>query len=248
MKNHIREQREKKKISQRQLGGMVGTSQQQVQRWESGKEVSLQTMKKISEAMDVSPMTLFPEFRESFNWARSFGNNRKQVTEEIKKQDDSYLKSLFSYEFFLKGSKKPFKYVVSGWDAEWIHESTYGESYFAYFEEVETHRSIFINSSLISKYARIWIPPEDENSTLKKLKRAKLSTNLIIHMNDSDKPLEVYEDEDNDQPFYYFGAETGGDNDYMMFWNLNELIHIKTKEIVLMEVPYKWSGYEACWK
>jgi transcriptional regulator with XRE-family HTH domain len=60
-KNQIRRFREKKGMTQRQLAAAVGTSQQQIQRWETGSPVKLNVAADLAASLETTVEKLFPD-------------------------------------------------------------------------------------------------------------------------------------------------------------------------------------------
>lgn len=72
MKNRIRELREKKKLSQRQLASLAKTSQQQLQRIESGKQTArLDLANNICQVLGFSMRDVFPEAKAALAKAKA---------------------------------------------------------------------------------------------------------------------------------------------------------------------------------
>jgi len=64
-RNRLRQFRENKGVSQRQLAATVGTSQQQIQRYETGSPVKLNMAVALAKGLDTTLDKLFPESRSS---------------------------------------------------------------------------------------------------------------------------------------------------------------------------------------
>ena len=74
--NRIRKFREQKQLSQRALAKILGTSQQQIQRYEVGASpVRLDFAMRLSKALDVEAVQLFPEIKTPLAKLRKSKNN-----------------------------------------------------------------------------------------------------------------------------------------------------------------------------
>lgn len=88
MKNRIREIRTEKNLTQRQLAELAGTSQQQLQRIESGKQaVRFDIATKVCAALEASMEEVFPETKVPLARAREVGASQRALLNDASLND-----------------------------------------------------------------------------------------------------------------------------------------------------------------
>ena len=110
LENRIKTLREKKGLSQKQLAALVGTSQQQIQRIETGKQsIRFDLSIEVCRALEAPMQTIFPQTKKALTRARRKGHTMTEMLRDRKFEDqmeeagvDMDISSWF-FEYRLRG-------------------------------------------------------------------------------------------------------------------------------------------------
>ena len=94
----IKELREKHKLSQAELGALIGKSQQQIAEYESGhSDISMNTLKKISSSLQTPMYNFFTEGEKCIQNNYDNTSNSRQVNLTVVLRDDKDFQELKSF-------------------------------------------------------------------------------------------------------------------------------------------------------
>lgn len=197
MENRIQALRKKKRLSQKQLAELVGTSQQQIQRIETGKQaVSFYLALGIGKALEVPIQTVFPKTREAFKSLRKGqtpieARDDPKFMEKIEKAGLYSESDLWVFRFRLRGGLEK-KWPLSGPERTrlWYAVQRSGDEPFVVFDSAEVRVILNLNHLIYCHflYAAPFESPSEENEEL----------TVSVYLADSSVPL--YFDVDPDDP------------------------------------------------
>ena len=201
MENRIRVLREQRKLSQKRLAELVGTSQQQIQRIETGmRSVQFDLSLRICEALETSLQTVFPETRKAVALARKHGKslnamrtdrNFSKGMERVGVDMDSHT---WYFRYRLRGGAEGV-FPVSGSESNQLWHALHRndpDHYFVVFDSEETR--VVLNLNHLTYGHIVWevpglAPVEEDNGGWDALGMGLERDSLSVYLADSPKPL-----------------------------------------------------------
>ena len=209
MENRIKVLREQRKLSQKQLAELVETSQQQIQRIETGlQSVRFDLALHICEALETPLQTVFPETRKAVAMASKNGNslNAMWADRNLRKEMETAGVDMdphtWSFRYRLRGGAEGV-FPVSGSESNQLWHALHRndpDSYFVVFESEETQVVLNLNHLIYGHI--VWevpglVPNEEDNGGWDALGMGLEDDPLSVYLADSPKP-------------FYFAVEPDG--------------------------------------
>ena len=249
MKNRIRKFREKKGLSQRQLAQLLGTSQQQIQRYEVGNSpVRMDIAMHLTAVLGVGANELFPGIRAPFAKLRKQGGvpNRADVDKALRAGGVETDPTLWTVDMTLRGGMRR-HYRISVADKDRLKRDLQTLSFdekddspFFWFES--TDYSVTVNLEHVLACQILFDFHLSETET----KMEESSENVRVWLTPSAEPLtyRVEPNEERDEagllPFEAdFLVHLDGPVQVLRFVNFEdedgETAYFQTKDIILVE-------------
>lgn len=154
MKNKIKVLREQKKLSQKRLAELIGTSQQQIQRIETGvHSVRFDLALSICDALETPLQTVFPETRKVVSVARKTGRNLnhmwadRDLSRQMENAGIGMDPHTWYFRYRLRGGAEGIL-PLAGSDKDYLWHQlhrTDSENYFVVFDSGETRVLVNLN-------------------------------------------------------------------------------------------------------
>lgn len=201
MENRIKVLREQQKLSQKQVAEIVGTSQQQVQRIETGvQSIRFDLALRICEALETPLQTVFPETRKAVAIARKNGESLNTVwtdrnfSKEMEKAGVDTDPHTWYFRFRLRGGAEGIL-PVSGLESKHLWHALHRndpDHYFVVFNSEETQVVLNLNHLIYGHI--VWEEPdltliEEDNRDWDALGYGLEDDPLSVYLADSPKPL-----------------------------------------------------------
>ncbi len=246
-KNKIQQFRRKKGLSQKRLAELVGTSQQQIQRIEKGKQASrFDIAVKICSVLQHPMEIVFPETKGAIQtWKKKGGDmrslqNDREIVEPMEEADIDMEGVAWFFKYRLRGNTNGIL-PISSKDKErlWGAVQRTDSSTFVLFDS--EHRRILLNlDHLIFCHFLFDAPKEDEDE----------QDELVVFLADGGEELR-FEVEPEDAPTD--ASEDMGDLHHMMYMAENlperdsyafhfidvdgETVFLPSKDVAMIQIP-----------
>lgn len=250
--NKVKENRVKKGLTQKELAEKIGTSQQQIQRIESGAiKVRIETATKIADILGMKAEKLFPGLAEIFRqMKRKKWNNPLEMIEDEKvasKAEHWGIEldpKMWTLVVRLKGHTKELSFPMSSSDEKrlWYRVQKKDDEIIQFFVFDSEATCVSINMRQIAFCQTVfdYSPTEEERKEPKEVV-VYLAGNKkpVLFEVDEDPPYEPGEDEGQMRSIFF--DMDGGiieRNDYVKFIDQDgERVYINAEELALLEVP-----------
>lgn len=250
--NLISERRRQLGLSQRALADVVGTSQQQIQRIESGVQTArLDLAIKIANALKSSLGEIFPRLPKTRQSKATTRTKRPKREEEPEFVDGQYLKAGIDTDprhWTIKmgfHDGREFLYAVSATEKERISSIVWNASFdFLVFDTKNTRVAVRRDNITFCNFLfDLNLIEQEEKDEVQA---------VVVHFVESQTPvrfevepddIEAEDDEDGFRSqlqnlFFYIEATSADEDEVLWFDDMdNERVYVRTKQLLSLEVP-----------
>jgi transcriptional regulator with XRE-family HTH domain len=262
-KNQIRRFRERNGLSQRDLAAVVGTSQQQIQRYETGSPVKFHMAVALAKALNTALAKLFPESKSVVQQVTKRGDQREALLDpEI---DKSFLEAGIEvdpcewtarvivragdpqrprlYPIHVSDKNRLARYLEWGYEGSIEAKQSDEEARFFVFDAGD--RTVAVNMDHIILWQNCWDPPSMTvlSTTAKKNDEAEnedeFSNAVSVYLVGVREPIIFGVDSDNalEDELEDEEDELEEKDSFISFTDQDgEVIHLRVRDIAILEI------------
>ncbi len=252
MENRIQVLRKKKGLSQKQLAELVGTSQQQIQRIEVGKQVvNFYLAMRVCKALEVPMQVVFPQTKEAITLSQKKGETPTEMLDEVAFREriekaGLYLESdLWVFRFRLRGGLER-EWPLSGPEKNrlWYAVQRAGDNPFTVFESEDVQVILNLNHLIYCHFlyaAAFESPSEGTGESTVSVYLAASSEPLYFDVEPDDPAPENWEEDEGQFRYLVSQAELILEDDTKEVFHFmddeGEMAFFRAQDIAMITIP-----------